>query len=127
MANVIEGFADHAMQRASESLFSKTVTARTLREPDDINLRGGEEAMGLRIEEEQSDIERKRRFIGTADDMHLAAQFGQGQRGRLCGEIAANLMEKFPHEIPRQVLQTSLLVDAVIKWNLGRGSEKLLQ
>lgn len=54
--------------------------------------------MRLAIKKEQSDIEWEGRFGGAADDMHLAAQFEQGQGGGAGRQGAIDIAQKIDHE-----------------------------
>ena len=119
--DVVQCIAGHARQRPLKNLLGKLVAPRPfLREPHHIYLHDRKKTVRLRVEHHQSDVERKRCFLGTADHAHLPSQFQERERARRFGEVATNLLQVVVHELGRQILHFGALVDTVIERNRGR-------
>jgi len=55
-------------------LFGKFVSSRIIREPHHVDLGEREKTVRFRVEKKEADIQGKRRFIRTADNVHLTSK-----------------------------------------------------
>ena len=76
--NVIERLSDHAMERSAKRLLGEAVAPGFIRETRPRRSESeGKEQVRFEMEEEQPDVEWKRRLRGAPDNVHLTAQLDE--------------------------------------------------
>lgn len=71
--------------------------------------------MRLWVEKQQPNIERKRRFQGTTDHVHLPAKFHQRELCGLSGKIAADFIQEVTHQLAGEVFDSRSLIESVVE------------